>query len=271
MNGFLGELTDAERSDLERRGRVKRWQQGEVLFHEGDTSTWVAVLLSGRVKASSHGENGAEAILAVREPGALIGEVAAIDRRPRSASVTSLEPAEALVLTAEEFMGFLSDHGRVSLLIMRMLCDRWRDADRKRVEFGLYDTTSRVAQRLVELAERFGEPYTGAPHGGAPGGGGRGSGTSAGAGAGAAAGHRGGRTGTGGGAVPRPRSGADPEGSEVQITLPLSQEELAGWIGASREAVSKALRTLRRQGWIETGRRSVIVHDLPALKRRGSR
>lgn len=254
MNGFLGGLTDDERSDLERRGRLRRWQQGEVLFHEGDTSAWVAVLLSGRMKASSHGENGMEAILAVREPGALIGEVAAIDGRPRSATVTSLEPAEALVLTADDFMGFLGDHGRVGLLIMRMLCDRWRDADRKRVEFGLYDTTSRVAQRLVELAERFGEPYTG-PVVGPAGRGAAGPGTAG--------------PGTAGPGAAGPGVGGPSVG--VQITLPLSQEELAGWIGASREAVSKALRTLRRQGWIQTGRRSVIVHDLPALRRRGSR
>ena len=45
----------------------------------------------------------------------------------------------------------------------------------------------------------------------------------------------------------------------MTITLPLSQEELAGWTGSSREAVTKALRTLRELGWIETGRREISV------------
>ena len=53
-------------------------------------------------------------------------------------------------------------------------------------------------------------------------------------------------------------------------TGPLSQEELAGWAGASREAVVKALRQLRNRGWIETGRREIRVLDLPALVRRSS-
>ena len=56
----------------------------------------------------------------------------------------------------------------------------------------------------------------------------------------------------------RLRRAADRTGSRsddgVTITLPISQEELAGWTGASREAVTKALRTLRDLGWIETGR-----------------
>ena len=64
---------------------------------------------------------------------------------------------------------------------------------------------------------------------------------------------------------------ADQHGVEeddgVTITLPLSQEELAGWTGASREAVTKSLRTLRDLGWIETGRRSISVRDREALRR----
>jgi CRP/FNR family transcriptional regulator, cyclic AMP receptor protein len=230
---FLAELTPAERAELEARARVRAYRRGEVLFAEGEPSTWVAILLAGRVKAYSHREHGGEALLAVRGPGALLGEVAAIDGGPRSATVATLEPARALTLTAVEFMAFLQANGRVSLLMMRVLCQRWRDADRKRIEFGMFDATGRVAQRLVELAERFGVPYE-------QGGCGRAT-----------------------GAV----TGRHAEGESVRITLNLSQEELAGWVGASREAVSKALRTLRRHGWIETGRRRVIVHDLQALRR----
>ena len=52
----------------------------------------------------------------------------------------------------------------------------------------------------------------------------------------------------------------------VEIALPLTQEELAGWTGASREAVSKALGTLRRLGWVETNRRGLVVTDIEALR-----
>ncbi|GAA2252458.1 Crp/Fnr family transcriptional regulator [Actinomadura luteofluorescens] len=220
---FLGDLTPAEREELAARGRVREFDRGEALFAEGEDPGWVAILLQGRVKACAYREDGGQTVLAVRGPGALLGEVGAIDGLPRSATVTALEPVRALAVTADEFMMFLQAHGRVSVLIMRMLCHRWRDADRKRVEFGMFDATGRVAQRLVELAERFGVPYD---------------------------------------------RRTDAAGSDsVQITLNLSQEELAGWVGASREAVSKALRTLRRHGWIETGRRRLIVHDLQALRR----
>src|SRR3954469_22071081 len=57
----------------------------------------------------------------------------------------------------------------------------------------------------------------------------------------------------------------------VRITLPLSQEELAGWTGASREAVAKALAQFRGRGWLSTERRRITLHDLDALPPRGTR
>lgn len=53
-----------------------------------------------------------------------------------------------------------------------------------------------------------------------------------------------------------------------EITLPLSQEELAGFTGASREAVAKALHTMRELGWLITQRRRVTVVNLQALRER---
>jgi len=53
----------------------------------------------------------------------------------------------------------------------------------------------------------------------------------------------------------------------VEILLPISQSELAGWAGASLESVGRALATMRGLGWIETGRRSIRVLDGEALAR----
>ncbi len=64
--------------------------------------------------------------------------------------------------------------------------------------------------------------------------------------------------------------GESTEGGAVRIDLALSQEELASWVGASREAVSRALRLFRERGWIETRRRGLTVLDLGALRARAT-
>lgn len=50
------------------------------------------------------------------------------------------------------------------------------------------------------------------------------------------------------------------------MELPLSQEQLASWCGASREATVKALAALRSLGCIATGRRTVLMRDTHALR-----
>ena len=59
-----------------------------------------------------------------------------------------------------------------------------------------------------------------------------------------------------------------PEGG-VLIDLPITQEELASWVGSSREGVNQALHTLRGLNWVSTERRAITVLDMEALRRRG--
>jgi CRP-like cAMP-binding protein len=218
LTGFVAAMTAGEFGTLSARSRPRRFPRGATLVGEGEVPRRVVVLLRGRVKVSHFAADGREVVLSVRGPGDLIGEMAAIDGRPCSATVTTFEPVEALVLDAAEFTAYLDEHPRVTRVLLSSTLQKLRDSDRKRVEFGVYDTEGRVARRLVELAGEYGHEA----------------------------------------------------GGRVSIDLPLTQQELAGWTCASREAVSKALGSLRACGWVATDRRRVTVIDLDALRRRAA-
>jgi CRP-like cAMP-binding protein len=209
-------LADGDAEALRALGRVRRFPVGAALFNEREPGDAVFVLMSGRVKLSCVTEAGREAVLGIREPGELIGEMSAIDDAPRSATATTLEPVEVLTVSREAFVGFLARTPGVALVLLRMIAPRLRDADRKRIEYLGQDSVGRVCSRLVELADRFGAP----------------------------------------------------EGDGVHIELAITQEDLAGWTGSSREAVIRALRTLRELGWIETRRRGVTLLQVEQLRRR---
>jgi CRP-like cAMP-binding protein len=53
----------------------------------------------------------------------------------------------------------------------------------------------------------------------------------------------------------------------ADLGIPISQDEIAGLISASRQSVARALTTLRQRGFISTGRRSITVHDIAGLRR----
>jgi CRP-like cAMP-binding protein len=194
----------------------RRFPRGQALMHAGQVPQDVLVLRAGRVKVSAVTSSGRQVLLAFRGPGDLVGELSALDDRPRSASIVALEPVEALVLTHEQFRALLEQHPAASFALLRVLSDRLRDADVKRIQFAGYTAMGRVAFCLLELCERFGQAE---------------------------------------------------EDDAVDILLPLSQEELAGWAGSSLESVGRSLQQMRGLGWIETRRRAIRVLDREALRR----
>jgi CRP/FNR family cyclic AMP-dependent transcriptional regulator len=216
-SGLAGRfLSEDEWRSLEVYGRPRRFRTRQRLFREGEPGDHVLAIRSGRVKVSVQTRSGREILLAVKEPGDLVGELSVIDGRPRSATAIALDPVDALVVPAPAFAEFVESHPRIAVRLLRTLAAQIRDADRRSVDRDTGDITCRVARRLVDLAERLGE-------------------------------HR---------------------GSGVEITLALSQDDLAAWVGATREATSRALGGLRADGCLTTGRQRIVLTDLPALRRK---
>lgn len=67
------------------------------------------------------------------------------------------------------------------------------------------------------------------------------------------------------------RFGASASDGEIEVVLPITQEELASWSAASRESTARSLRTLRTLGLIRTRRRRLTVRDLDRLRAHGAR
>jgi CRP-like cAMP-binding protein len=183
-------------------GRWRTYRRGDRLFHEGDRSDAVYLVVEGRARVFTSTEEGNEVTLTVRGPGDLVGEMGALDPgAPRSATVVALDPLRCRVVAAGDLRTFLEQHPRAALALLHLVIGRLRDSDRRRAEFGSYDSTRRLARVLVESS-----------------------------------------------------------------TLALSQSELAGMIGASRESVARGLAELRRRGLVATGRRTITIRDADALR-----
>jgi CRP-like cAMP-binding protein len=155
---FLAALSEDDARDLRALGRVRRYDAGDAIFHQGDDAGGVSVLLAGRVKVTSTTAAGRDVILAFRGPGDIVGEIGAISGGARSSAVRALEPVQTLAVGAAEFRGFLDSHAPAAMNLVLMLIERLQTADEARVEFAGHDVVGRLARRLLELGERFGEP-----------------------------------------------------------------------------------------------------------------
>jgi CRP-like cAMP-binding protein len=139
-------------------GTDRVFEQGRRLIGEDDESTYVMLLCAGCVKVAGRLEDGREALLAIRARGDLVGEMAALDDRPRSATVTSCGRIRAKMITQRDFLYFLRTHPDVHLAVNRMLVQRLRQANRRRLDFTGCEASVRVARVLVEISETYGRP-----------------------------------------------------------------------------------------------------------------
>jgi CRP/FNR family transcriptional regulator, cyclic AMP receptor protein len=62
------------------------------------------------------------------------------------------------------------------------------------------------------------------------------------------------------------RHGSRADGS-IEVSLPLSQEELASLAGTSRATVTRALRNWRKRGFVRTGQRRITIIDPRGLQK----
>lgn len=199
---------------LRQKGRLIQVRRGHALFVEGDRAERVFLLQSGWVIVSCVGASGREVVLGVNGAGDVIGELSAFDQQPRSATAVAVDDVEAVVASAEALTRALDDLGAAHEMIA-LLATRMRGDTRKLVEFATLSTLGRIAWRLYELADRFGQPVS----------------------------------------------------DGIAVSLPLSQDQLASWCGASREAAVRSLRSLRELKIITTGRRTVVIRDMDGLRR----
>jgi len=214
---FVDRLGAEDVAALMRLGLRRAYPARTMLLSEGDEGHQVLVIRSGFVKVqASAGRN--DVVLDLLGPGDLLGEVAALDGGPRSATAMTLTPVDVVAIGRTAFLALLDERATVDVALRTHLARRLRHASQRQVEYGALDALGRVGRRLVELVDRFGEPSD----------------------------------------------------DGMRITVPLTQTDLAGWAGLSREATVKALRDVRERGWLSTGPRSLVIHDVAAVRHRSA-
>jgi CRP-like cAMP-binding protein len=124
---FLQCLSAEERQKLMSLGTIQRVDEGQVLMERGEESDRVLVVLAGEVHITRDGVE-----VAVRGPGAIIGEMAIVDHQPRSASVVAMRDGEILTIPANKFRAFIGRSPQASLAVIESLGRRLREQTARR-------------------------------------------------------------------------------------------------------------------------------------------
>jgi CRP/FNR family cyclic AMP-dependent transcriptional regulator len=132
-------LSPLEINLLSSLSKERKLRPGEMLFHEGDPGDAMYVVLEGKVRISKQIKGAGEEALAILERGDYFGEMALIDRQPRSADAKAHDASGAVVLQIpKDVVEGLLDIRKVSAVrLLMILCNlvskRLREIDDKLV------------------------------------------------------------------------------------------------------------------------------------------
>jgi nucleotide-binding universal stress UspA family protein len=122
-------LSQEDREHLAETARIRVYQPGELIVHEGDTATGCFIIASGQVEVVKGASGAHPTVLTTLGAGEFFGEMAVIDDHPRSASVWALEATECVAIGRAEFLETLQRRPQIAVQMLPVLVRRLRLAD----------------------------------------------------------------------------------------------------------------------------------------------
>jgi CRP/FNR family transcriptional regulator, cyclic AMP receptor protein len=153
---LLTHLPDRLSTGLLANSTLRHLAADEMLFLAGDPGDGFYRVEEGLLKISIISASGAERILAILGPGSIVGDLAIIDGKPRSASVSALRETRLQFVSQTAFGAFAEKKPEVYKYLAKVLAERLRDTDAIVAAGSFLPLKGRVARALLELAEGFG-------------------------------------------------------------------------------------------------------------------
>lgn len=151
---LLASLKPADRAALEPLCRMRGYDKGEVVFHEGDPADRIHFIYAGRVKIVK-AAGARDIILEILGPGEPVGAVAAFERRNFPAAAIAIEPSGLLSIPEREFFQLIESRPEMTRHMLSGLTMRLM-ALNKRLADMTGSAESRAARLFLTLAERMG-------------------------------------------------------------------------------------------------------------------
>ncbi len=153
---FAG-LDDATLARVAALARVRRLDDGAVLFQKGDEGDALYGVLEGKIRITASSPGGREVVLNILEPGEVFGEIALLDGLPRTADAAALGATRLLTIRRGDFVALMEAVPLLSIHLLGLLCQRLRAMSERIEDAAFLPLPARLAKRLLMLERNYGE------------------------------------------------------------------------------------------------------------------
>lgn len=153
---LFDETSEAFRAEMDKALRWKSFKSGQEIINREDKNSDLLFVVKGKVRIVIYTLSGREVTLDDVDAGGFFGEMAAIDKEPRSASVVALEASEIAFLPADKFEEGLKKESLMALRIMQRMSMIIRHANERIVELSTLGANNRIHAEILRLSRKKG-------------------------------------------------------------------------------------------------------------------
>ena len=132
----------------------RRFDAGDVVFREGDSSDTCYVVRSGHCRAVREHADGRTITLATFGPGDIFGELAMFEEERRSATVEAVDQVTVVAVLGGDMRRIMREHPQISMRLVIALGRRLRETNERLARQSFQTVQSRVATVLSQLVEQ---------------------------------------------------------------------------------------------------------------------
>ncbi len=132
-------------------------QKKNIVVQEGEPGEALYIILEGSVKISSYTAEGREIVLSLLNKGSFFGEMSLLDKRPRSATVTTMEDARFAQVRRTDLEPLLLKQPGIALKLLSEVVARLRRTSQVLERISSMDVPHRLYAYLTDHCRRFGQ------------------------------------------------------------------------------------------------------------------
>ena len=155
---LLAGLPDQAKRDLARQARIRHYSAGEVIYMAGSMQSQLSIVADGRVRICSSNPQGREAILAILDTGAWIGDTVFSPGMPRVFGATSHDDCQVVDIPGDALRKLMAEHPESYPVALDLVSRRLWAAMSIIQDDVLRGTEARLARRLLFLAQMHNPP-----------------------------------------------------------------------------------------------------------------
>ena len=143
---------------LKAKGKMRSFASKQIIYVENDEPSYLYFVKQGQIKTYKRAKDGRELSSTLYHDGDFFGYESLCQSSLYIDNAATLSDSELLLIAKADFMDYLLNHQEVASAFIGLLSGSVQDKEEQMLRLAYFSVRKRVADALIQVAEKFGEP-----------------------------------------------------------------------------------------------------------------